>query len=258
MQIPRKFISTFLLSMWPCFCWAQAASSQSIHPRQDEAESFAVKWLELCDVGEHKETYALLTDVFKVNLTPNAWRKQIEDTYRPLGKLVSRKLRRIVWYENPKDAPLPGTYAAVEFDSVYDNTRSHFQFVILHSRKGEPFRVMRSESDIALKNAEDKKQPVSKPASLKCDIGPVNKIYGKTQWLVYSCDDDRTIVIVSAPENPATPFVFTFYTGEKGYQLRGQGTGRKEATSAAFNELKALSEQDITALIGQTKRHKKQ
>jgi hypothetical protein len=28
-----------------------------------------------------------------------------------------------------------------------------------------------------------------KAQQLKCDIGPVKKTYGKTRWLVYSCDD---------------------------------------------------------------------
>jgi hypothetical protein len=96
---------------------------------------------------------------------------------------------------------------------------------------------------------------VSKPSSLKCDIGPVKKIYGMTQWLVYSCDDHRTVVVVSAPENPAMPFFFTFFPNENGYGLHGEGTGSKEATPAAFEELKALSEDDITALIEQTRQH---
>jgi hypothetical protein len=87
------------------------------------------------------------------------------------------------------------------------------------------------------------------PQSLKCDIGPVAKIYGRTQWLVYSCTDNRTLVVISAPGNPATPFYFTFYPHENGYQLSGEGTGRKDVTNAAFNELKALSGTDIVAIL---------
>ncbi len=94
---------------------------------------------------------------------------------------------------------------------------------------------------------------ISKPQPLKCDTGPVSKTYGKTQWLVYSRNDDRTVVIVSAPGNPATPFYFVFYPRENGYWLSGEGTGRKDATGAAFDELNALSEPDIAALIEQTK-----
>ncbi len=61
------------------------------------------------------------------------------------------------------------------------------------------------------------------------------------------------MVIVSAPGNAAMPFYFTFYPHENGYRLYGEGTGRKDATEAAFEELKALSEQEIAALIQQTK-----
>lgn len=95
-------------------------------------------------------------------------------------------------------------------------------------------------------------EPISKPSSLKCDIGPVKKTYGMTQWLVYSCDDRRSIVVVSAPGNPAMPFFFTLSPTGDGYRLHGEGTGRKEATSAAFEELEALSEEDIITLVEQT------
>jgi hypothetical protein len=34
--------------------------------------------------------------------------------------------------------------------------------------------------------------------SFRCDIGPVTKTYGQGQWLVYSCNDDKTVLIVCA------------------------------------------------------------
>jgi|SRR5580704_8743615 hypothetical protein len=90
-------------------------------------------------------------------------------------------------------------------------------------------------------------------AQLKCDVGPTNKTYGNTQWLVYSCDDSRTVVVVAAPGSPAMPFYFMFSPGQNGYQLSGEGTGQKDATDAAFNELHGLSERDIAILIEQTR-----
>jgi len=98
-------------------------------------------------------------------------------------------------------------------------------------------------------------EDASTPEPLKCDTGPVARTYGKTQWLVYSCDDQRSVVIVSAPGSPAAPFYFIFFPSEGGYRLRGEGTGRKDATSAAFTDLRALSGQDIAVLIEQTKTH---
>jgi hypothetical protein len=91
--------------------------------------------------------------------------------------------------------------------------------------------------------------------SLQCATGPVNKTYGDTPWLVYSCNDNRTLVIVSAPGNPASPFYFSFTPQEDGYHIQAAGNGRKDVTAAVLKELKALSDSDIAALIEQTKQH---
>lgn len=122
-------------------------------PRDPEAEAFTTRWLDMLEEGKADDAFALLTDTFKGNLTPEAWRSAILDTKAKLGALKSRQLRRIVWYQDPKDAPLPGTYVAVEFDSSYENADKHFRYVILHSLKGEPFQVMRDESTFALNKA---------------------------------------------------------------------------------------------------------
>ncbi len=88
---------------------------------------------------------------------------------------------------------------------------------------------------------------------MKCEIGPVAKTYGSTQWLVYSCDDAKTVVVLSAPGNPAMPFYFMFSPTNSGHQLNSEGTGDKNSTASAFSELKQLSENDILALINETK-----
>jgi hypothetical protein len=92
--------------------------------------------------------------------------------------------------------------------------------------------------------------------SFRCDIGPVTKTYGQGQWLVYSCNDDKTVLIVSAPGNPATPYYFTFLPTDAGHRLFGEGTGNKEATATAFEQLKSLSEDDIANVIKETKEAK--
>jgi hypothetical protein len=87
---------------------------------------------------------------------------------------------------------------------------------------------------------------------LQCNIGPINKLYGNTAWLVYSCNDNETVVFVSAPGNPAMPFYFTYGKKDGSYNLWGEGTGNREATAAAATELKNLSEIEIEKLITDT------
>jgi hypothetical protein len=89
--------------------------------------------------------------------------------------------------------------------------------------------------------------------TMSCEFGPVEKTYGKTSWLVYTCDDGQSVLIVSAPGSTAAPFMFRFSARGDGYVLQSQGTGDKEFTTAAFGQLKVMSVQDIEALIKLTK-----
>jgi|GEM_PF-1952173 hypothetical protein len=87
----------------------------------------------------------------------------------------------------------------------------------------------------------------------KCETGPVAKTFGDAPWLVYSCNDNRTILIIAADGNPAKPFYFSFAPSEGRYHLHGEGVGDREATKAAFEQLKSLSKDDLQALISETK-----
>jgi len=89
-------------------------------------------------------------------------------------------------------------------------------------------------------------------AALNCTVGPVFKIFGSVPWLVYSCSDGATLIVVSAPGSPAAPFMFTLAPQGTSYQLRGEGTGSQSATDAALKELQALTSKDIETLIRQT------
>ncbi len=87
------------------------------------------------------------------------------------------------------------------------------------------------------------------PPTLTCDVGPIEKTYGGSKWLVYSCDDGRSVVIISAPGSPAMPFAFRFLARGDAYLLQSQGSGDREFTAKAFGELKGLSAQDVATLV---------
>lgn len=88
---------------------------------------------------------------------------------------------------------------------------------------------------------------------MACEVGPLQKTYGGTEWVVYSCTDDRTVVIHSAAGNPAMPFYFMFFQQDSTLRLYGEGTGDKKYTEAAFKELEPMTEQDVAALVQETK-----
>jgi hypothetical protein len=90
-------------------------------------------------------------------------------------------------------------------------------------------------------------------ASLKCDVGPLSKTYGGTKWLVYSCIDGKSLVVTSAPENPAAPFYFIVWPQNEGIRVYGEGTGDKRASKAALDELESLGEVGAAKLVLETK-----
>jgi hypothetical protein len=92
----------------------------------------------------------------------------------------------------------------------------------------------------------------ARPPELNCDVGPLHKTYGETAWLVYACNDSRSIVIISDEGNPAFPFLFMLYVKPSGdMQLHGEGDGKESATRAAFDEIKTLTQSDVAGLVEQ-------
>jgi hypothetical protein len=87
----------------------------------------------------------------------------------------------------------------------------------------------------------------------RCDIGPVTRSFGQTEWLVYSCTDGPTLVIVSAQGNPATPCYFALYPKDSGYLVVGEGNGQQAASDAAYADIKALSPAEIESLANLTR-----
>jgi hypothetical protein len=89
-------------------------------------------------------------------------------------------------------------------------------------------------------------------APLNCDVGPVTRTLGGAPWLVYSCNDLTTVIVVSAPGSPAAPFYFSLSFESGSYRIRGEGTGAKAVTDAALRQLQSLSMVDIHALRSAT------
>lgn len=97
-------------------------------------------------------------------------------------------------------------------------------------------------------------QDRSAPPPMNCDTGPVHRMFGGTKWIVYSCDDQASMVILSATGNPALPFYFHVRPEDDGYRVSGQGTGDKKASRAALDALATMLPAEFSALLTATKR----
>ena len=92
---------------------------------------------------------------------------------------------------------------------------------------------------------------------LVCDRGPVTtKTFGGTPWQIYGCNDSRSVAIVTAPGSPALPFYFLLAWVNGVYTVSGEGTGKRELTAKAYDEISKLSRQQIDALVNETLKRK--
>jgi hypothetical protein len=107
---------------------------------------------------------------------------------------------------------------------------------------------------VAATPVEAAESPQRDPPML-CDFEPLRQSYGGGAWWLFSCSDHSTLVVVADNGNPASPFYFIFSPKDGAYRLHGEGTGKKEAMSAAFEDLKKLGSSDIAALIAETRRN---
>lgn len=93
----------------------------------------------------------------------------------------------------------------------------------------------------------------SEPTPMQCDVGPVTKTFGGNEWLIYSCDDGVSMVAITPQSNPASPFIFILSAEDEGYRIYGEGNGDRAASTAAGDELSALSPVELSALLAETK-----
>lgn len=87
---------------------------------------------------------------------------------------------------------------------------------------------------------------------LSCEIGPAHRTFGGASWLVYSCEDGKSLAVITEAGSIAAPFVFILAWRDGGYRISGEGNGSQAASNAAGRDLEALTAEDIAALIAET------
>jgi hypothetical protein len=92
------------------------------------------------------------------------------------------------------------------------------------------------------------------PPTLQCKTGPINRTYGDTDWLLYSCDDGRSLAFFAASGNPAAPAYYVIKPQDDGhYHLVGKSNGDVAASNAAVKDIQGLTKDSVAQLIASTK-----
>ena len=82
----------------------------------------AEKWLAIVDNEKYAESWKETAELFKKAVEPNQWTQTMESGRKPLGKLITRKLKTKVYKSSLPGAP-NGEYVVIQFETSFENKK---------------------------------------------------------------------------------------------------------------------------------------
>ena len=132
-----KRIFCFVI-LW-LFLVANIAMANETEKKQSAIAS-AEKWLSIVDNGNYSESWQEASEYFKQAVKQDQWEQAVQSVRKPLGKLVSRKLKSASYTTSLPGAP-DGEYVVIQFDTSFENRKSGIETVTPMTDKDGIWRV---------------------------------------------------------------------------------------------------------------------
>ncbi|MEI8340580.1 MAG: DUF4019 domain-containing protein [Verrucomicrobiota bacterium] len=107
---------------------------------EKEAQKSAEQWLALVDAGKYAESWQTAAEYFKTAVPQDHWEQSLNAVRKPLGNLVSRKLKNAKYATSLPGAP-DGQYVVLQFDTSFTNKMSAIETVTPMMDKDGKWRV---------------------------------------------------------------------------------------------------------------------
>ncbi|MDP6346351.1 MAG: DUF4019 domain-containing protein [Alphaproteobacteria bacterium] len=108
--------------------------------REAAALRAARAWLALVDAGNFDASWHAGAGYFRRAIGKEQWREAMEGVRRPLGNVISRKLKGKTFATELPGAP-DGQYVVIQFDTSFKNKRSAIETVTPMLDAGGDWRV---------------------------------------------------------------------------------------------------------------------
>jgi hypothetical protein len=114
----------FILS----FICALDAVSGTTREKEKLALSAAENWLTLVDAGNYEDSWDSTSTYFRGVVTKEQWKSSVEGVRKPLGAMISRKLKSSDYRTSLPGAP-DGDYVVIQFETSFENKESAIETV---------------------------------------------------------------------------------------------------------------------------------
>lgn len=108
--------------------------------KEKAAVAGAEKWLSIVDEGKYGESWKEAAEYFRNAVKQEQWEQAIQAVRKPLGKLVSRKVKSTSYKTSLPGAP-DGQYVVIEFETSFENKKSAIETVTPMMDKDGKWRV---------------------------------------------------------------------------------------------------------------------
>lgn len=118
-----------------------AFNGRAAEPEKEKAAvSAAEKWLGLVDEGKNGESWKEAAEYFRNAVKQEQWEESMQAVRKPLGKLVSRKVKSASYKTSLPGAP-DGEYVVIQFETSFVNKKKTIETVTPMMDKDGKWRV---------------------------------------------------------------------------------------------------------------------
>ncbi len=132
----RKIVCLVVIGLVLAVISAVGGSPEKEKPAVASAE----RWLGLVDQGKYAESWKEAAALFRNAIDQGQWEQSLQGVRKPLGKLITRKIRTKTYRTSLPGAP-DGEYVVIEFESSFENKKSAVETVTPMMDKDGKWRV---------------------------------------------------------------------------------------------------------------------
>ena len=108
--------------------------------KEKAAVAVAEKWLAMVDKGKYAESWKEAAEYFKAAVKQGKWTESIQSVRKPLGRLVSRKVKSANYKTSLPGVP-DGEYVVIQFETSFENKKTGIETVTPMMDKDGKWRV---------------------------------------------------------------------------------------------------------------------
>jgi len=108
--------------------------------KEKAAAASAERWLQMVDSEKYAESWKEAANLFKNAIKQEQWEQSLQAARKPLGKLVTRKVKTKTYKTSLPGAP-DGEYVVIEFETSFEHKKSAIETVTPMMDKDGKWRV---------------------------------------------------------------------------------------------------------------------